>query len=312
MKNKLRIAIVGVGAIGGYFGMRLLERFGKDEHFEIVFIQRGEHLRQIVNNGLAYVTKDNRYRVFPTLATDNPKEAGVFDIVILCVKSYDLESSLALIKNNINKDSVIISTLNGVDIAQRIGKIYPDNAILPGCIYISTKIEKPGVITQVGGVGNFYFGPEYGQIDIFKNIENILKESRIKVVLDSDILVRLWEKYLFVGPFASITSYCNKSIGAIVADKESMDILLHLMQEVISVAECKGVTIHESRIDKCVDRAKIIPFETKTSMQLDFELQRKTELDIFTGYIVREAHNLGVSAPYHNTLYDELKKRAKF
>ncbi len=308
MKNKLRIAIIGVGGIGGYFGVRLLEQYRKNNRFEIVFIQRGEHLRQIKNHGLIYVTKNNRYKVFPALATDNPKDAGIFDLIILCIKSYGLESSLELIKNNINKDSIIISTLNGVNITKRIKTVYPDTKVLPGCIYISTNIEKPGVISQTGGIGNFYFGPEHGQVEEYRYIETILKESRIKVVLDPHIQTRLWEKYIFVCTFASITSYFKKSIGAIVADKESTEILLNLFQEIITLAKSKNIVISENIIEKCLERARIIPFESKTSMLLDFELGKKTELDIFTGYVVEESRNISIQTPYFKKVYDSLIK----
>lgn len=308
MQSKLRIAIIGVGGIGGYFGVRLLDRYGKDGNIEIAFIQRGEHLRQIVKHGLTYVTEKSRYQVHPALATDKPEDAGKFNLIILCIKSYDLESSLNTLTNNIDSTSIIISTLNGVNIARRVKSIYPDSTVLPGCIYISTNIDKPGVIKQTGGIGKFYFGPENGQIEQYTDIENILLESKIKAVLDPQIKTRLWEKYIFVCAFATITSYYNKSIGEIISDKDSMCILMNLLQEIINLAKSKGITISDNIIDKCLERAQIIPFESKTSMQLDFELGKRTELDIFTGYVVEESSNLGISTPWFNKLFRELNR----
>ena len=112
--NKFRIAIVGVGGVGGYLGTKLANRYADDGGVDIVFIQRGDHLHAIKRNGLRYITKNNTYTVIPTLATDDPRETGKIDLAIICVKSYNLQQTATQIATSLKNDSVILSTLNGL------------------------------------------------------------------------------------------------------------------------------------------------------------------------------------------------------
>ena len=100
-----RVAIVGIGGIGGYFGTKLLNRYKADNKVDIVFIQRGKHLDRIQAKGLIYETKNHEYKVVPDLVTDNPDEAGIFNLVFFCVKSCDLEQSAQRLKKNITRNS---------------------------------------------------------------------------------------------------------------------------------------------------------------------------------------------------------------
>ncbi len=131
----MKIGIVGIGGVGGYLGGKLARKYGQSGKHDIIFIARGEHLSAIKKNGLKLFTKEGDYVVKPTLATDNPAEAGIFDLVFFGVKSYSLMSSAKQVIGNITKDTVMIPLLNGVDIADRLQSILPDAKILPGCVY---------------------------------------------------------------------------------------------------------------------------------------------------------------------------------
>jgi 2-dehydropantoate 2-reductase len=304
----MRIGIIGIGGIGGYFATRLIDRYQNRDH-QIVFIQRGAHLETIRRDGLRYLTKDHEYLARPVLATDRPQEAGLLDAAIICVKGYDLESAAGALHGNLDRHSLVLTTLNGVDITDRVRNVLPSATVLPGCIYMSAHVEHPGVVQQVGGVGNYFFGPTDGQCGPYQPVEDILKEAGIKAVLTGDIKSRLWEKYLFVCPFATITSARGVTIGKVMADPAMRAELVCLMKEIQTLAASDGVVLPDSALDDCLARAGKIPPETRTSMEVDFAAGRRTELNLFTGYVVEHGKKLGLNLSCHDELYAALLKK---
>lgn len=302
----MRIGIIGLGGIGGYFGARLAGR-NSGEH-EIVFIQRGRHLEAIKASGLRYLTRDHEYQVRPSLATDDLSSVGPLDLAVLCVKSQGLEPALKAIGAGLGPESILLTSLNGVNIAQRCRQALPERIILPGCIYLSAYIESPGTVRQVGGAGRFYFGPEGGGIDRYRWIEGLLREAGIKAILDPDIRDRLWEKYLFVEPLATLTSATGLSIGQAVRDPAGRQQLIGLTREILALALTRGIVLPESLIEENLALAERIPPETRTSMQLDVESGKPAELDVFTEYVVGESERSGVEAPLHRELYEKIKR----
>ncbi|MCK4942746.1 MAG: 2-dehydropantoate 2-reductase [Candidatus Aminicenantes bacterium] len=305
-KKLNRVAIVGIGGIGGYFGTKLLNRYAADKKIEIIFVQRGKHLRKIQANGLTYQTKNHEYTVVPDLAIDKPDKAGIFDLVLFCVKSPDLEQSALMIKKNLTRNSIVISTLNGMDMGKRLRAVLSVPRVLPGCIYISAQIEKPGIVRQAGGVGPFFFGPENNDFRNLLGVGSFLKNAGIKAVLEENIRYRLWEKYLFVCPFASLTSLNDQTIGQIIGNKMSKNLLFGLIDEIRKIARQEGVVFSDQIIRSIIERAELIPAETTTSMQVDFRSGKKGEIDVFTGYVVRKGKALGIPVPLHEKIYREL------
>lgn len=303
----MRIGIIGLGGIGGYFGAKLAGRQAA-EH-ELVFIQRGRHLEAIREHGLRYLTRDRQHTVRPAVATDEPGGAGRLDLAILCVKSGGLEHALERFGGSLDGKSVLLTAMNGVDIAERCRRLLPGRTVLPGCIYLSAHIESPGVVRQVGGAGRFFFGPEGGPIDGYRWVEDLLAGAGIKAVLDDAVRARLWEKYLFVEPLATLTAATGLSIGQAVRDPEARAKFAGLMREVAALAAARGVALDESLIAHNLELAQRIPPETRTSMQLDIEAGRPAELDVFPEYALRESESSGVDVPLHRGLYATIKSR---
>lgn len=303
--ERLRIGIIGLGGIGGYFGTKLAGRYGK-EH-EIIFIQRGRHLETIKTEGLRYLTRDHQYLVHPTLATDDPAKAGRLDLSILCVKSRGLESALERYAGSLDGESVLLTAMNGVEIAERCRRALPELVILPGAIFLSAHVAKPGLVRQVGGAGNFYFGPLEGQIENYRWIESLLKGAGIKAVLDTDVRTRLWEKYLFVEPLATLTSATGLSVGQAVRGSSERRQFVGMMKEIMTLASTRGIMLPESLIEENLALAERIPPETRTSMQLDIEAGKPSELDVFTEYVVSQSGRSGVDTPLHRELFQTIK-----
>ena len=306
----IRVAIIGIGGLGGYFGTRLVNCYQTGRSAVFAFIQRGKHLIEIQARGLKYRTRDHEYTVIPDIATDNPTGAGLFDLVLFCVKSYDLAAAAASIQGNLHRDSVVLSTLNGVDAGKRLKTALPGLRVLSGCIYLSARIEKPGLVRQIGGVGNFFFGSEEDKPEPFRLWESFLKKAGIKAELVSDIRYRLWEKYIFVCPFATLTALYDRTIGQIMEEESHREQLLVLIDEIRDLARADGLNLPVKITETILERAVMIPPETTTSLQLDFRSGKKTEIDIFTGYVVTKGRELGVSVPLHDELAGKLGEKS--
>lgn len=301
----MRIAVVGIGGVGGYFGGKLARYYGSRDA-EVIFIARGEHLHQIRKKGLRQITVEGQFTAIPTVATDLPKGFGHFDLTLFCVKGYDLESTAALLQNNIGRSSTVISLLNGVDNVKPLERCFPEARVLNGCVYIGAHIVKPGVVRQVGGTCQLLFGPEDGNLESLSQIESLFTRAGVNAVLTGDIQTVVWEKYLFVSPLASATTYLEQPIGAFVEKSEKRSFLEGLMREVAEIGKARGISISEKMIQAALEKNALFPYETKTSLQMDFENGRRIEIDIFTGYITKSGKELGISTPLHDTVYEKL------
>jgi 2-dehydropantoate 2-reductase len=307
----MKAAIIGIGGIGGYYGGKLAAKYaGAGEH-QIIFIARGEHLKAIRERGLRLMTVEGDLTAMPALATENPRDAGLFDLVLVCVKSYGLEEAARRIKDNIHDETVIIPLLNGVNIAERLKAILPKGRILSGCVYISARVESPGIVRQVGGSCQFIFGPDQANdVEKYRPIEAFLQEAGIKAELVGRIALPIWSKYIFIDPLAGLTSMLGKPFGAILDNPIDRTMLEGLMQEVELVARVQGVPFPEDIVEATMAKAASFPATTKTSMLLDFEKGNPAELDIFMGYMVAAGKKLGVPVPLHEKVYGELLKKA--
>ncbi|MEW6333721.1 MAG: 2-dehydropantoate 2-reductase [Thermodesulfobacteriota bacterium] len=303
----MKIAVVGLGGVGGYFGGKLAGTYARSPDHSVVFIARGGHLAAIRGAGLLLRTVEGENRVFPDLATDRPTEAGPCDLVLFCVKEYDLAPAAVALDPLLHAGTVIIPLLNGVDIAERLRSALDRGTVLSGCVYISSFIERPGVVRQVGGTCQLVFGPDDGETDAHRPLEILLRNAGIKAELSSDIVVSLWSKYLFVSPMSGVTSLTGLSFGDIMADDKGAAKVRGLMAEIANLAAAKGVALPESSVEEAIAKVKRFPPETRSSMQLDVAKGGKTELELFIGFAVRAGRSLGVPVPLHDQMYAELK-----
>ena len=305
----MKIAVMGIGGVGGYYGSLLARYYAENRDVEVIFIARGQHLQEIRKNGLKMLREKEEFLAKPDLAADDPLKCGAFDVVLFCTKSYDLEDSARLVSPCVDENTVVISLLNGVNNPERLRAVLHKGKILNGCVYLAAHILRPGVIQQIGGSGKLFFGGESDLPVDGKGIENILQAADIDAEYSRDIESIVWEKYIFICPFASATTFLDRTIGGVLDDGEGKSLLEGLLREVIHIAETRGVNLPENILEITMDKALTFPRETKTSMQKDAEDGKKTEIDTFTGYIVKAARKHGVSVPHHERVYKALKGR---
>jgi 2-dehydropantoate 2-reductase len=303
----MRIGIVGIGGVGGYFGGKLaIEYEGSNQH-EIIFIARGEHLKAIQEKGLQLFTQEGDYVARLALATDNPAHAGIFDLIFFCVKSYSLESSAQSLKANINKNTVVIPLLNGVNIAERLRAVLTDADIVRGCVYISSFIEKPGVVLQTEGSCKLIFGTDDEFTNQYQYILDMLLKAKINAELTNRISEVLWTKYLLMCPLGSLTSVTGKTYGGIMADQILRQKLRGMMQEVATIARARNISLPENAVEKTMELVGSFAYDTKTSMQMDREKSKQTEIDTLTAYVCKAGKEFGIPTPLHNEIYFQLQ-----
>jgi len=305
----MKIAVAGIGGIGGYYGGKLARYYTPQSDIEIVFIARGEHMTQIQKNGLKLLTTEGDLTATPAIVTDTPKNLGPLDLVIICVKSYGLEGCMKMLEKNVEEKTVLLPLLNGVNNAEKIKTFFPKSKTLNGCAYISSQIVSPGVVQQVSGSCQLFFGPENDDIEAFMELEETLTNAGIKAQLKPNISKVVWEKYIFISPLAGVTTLFGESFGTVMNRKESRDLTEGLIKEVEQIARTKGIGLAEDIVDATLEKVNSFPYDTKSSMQVDCEKGNRTEIEAFTGYIARCGEELGVNIPLHRMVYDKLKER---
>lgn len=308
--GKIKIAILGLGGVGGFYAGKLAKRFGNSSNVEIYFITRGEHLDVIRKNGIRVISDSEDFTAKPDLATDNPSEIGVMDYIILTTKSYDLADSIEFIKPCINEKTVMLPLLNGGDITERIRQILPDNVVWSGCSYIVSRKTEPGVIKSSGSYSRFVFGYDKGENEQLKMFENLLREADIDVTLSKNIRESIWKKFFFISVSASLTSYFDVGFNELVDTDERLNMTVGMAEEFLKVAKAEGVGMGEYAVEEVVNRSEILPKGTTTSMHSDFKAGNRTEVETLTGVVVHLAEKHRIDVPLYRTVYNALKEKS--
>lgn len=305
---KTRIGILGLGGVGGYFGGLLAKAYFDSDAIEIVFIARGETQNSIAKNGLVIRTQADQTIVFPSLVSNNPIEIGELDYLICATKTYDIEDSLASIKNCITQNTIILPLYNGVDATERIQKLFPENTVLLGCVYIVSMIESPGIIKKIGAYEKLFFGSKNASVSKLNELQSILIKANIESYLVQNIEETVWEKFIFISALASATSYLNQNIGGILSVPLNKAIYVSLLNEVTAVAAAKGVVLPNDIVAITISKLEKSPQDNTSSMHRDALAGHKIELVSLTEYVVKEGSKYGTSTPIYKQILDKLSK----
>jgi 2-dehydropantoate 2-reductase len=299
----MRIAVMGTGGTGGYFG-GLLARAGE----EVTFIARGDHLEAIRKNGLAIKSVLAGDFSIPAKATDNTQDIGPVDLVLFCVKAYDNAAAAGQIRPLIGPQTVVLSVQNGIDNEQQIGEVIGAEHIL-GCVsYVSSIIESPGVIAQTGGPGKIVFGEMQGGTSArTETLQSTLQNSGITAELHADIQVALWQKFLGICGVNGITALTRLPLGEILACEETRNLMRGTMEEVEAVARASGANLPEACVDQSMDLFSSVEPSVRGSMYYDLAAGRRLELDVLNGTLVRLGSEHGIPTPINFAIYAALK-----
>jgi 2-dehydropantoate 2-reductase len=298
----MKIAIVGSGGLGGYFGGLL----ARDGH-EVAFVARGEHLRALRDNGLKVRSVHGDFNIRSVVATDQPSEIGAVDLIICAVKTFDIATIVEFMRPLVDSRTAILTTQNGVEapdqLAQHFGPI-----VLGGAVWIVSAVTEPGVIDQQSQYRRIVLG-ELDGADTARlhSIHQALERCGATVEISNNIRKVLWTKLLFIASFSGIISVMRAPAGPVMACAESRLLLERAMREVEAVARAKDVSLDPDVVKTNMDFCDRMTPDTTSSMQRDVIAGRRLEYDAINGAIVRAGKETGVPTPIHEFVWTCLK-----
>jgi len=297
----MRIAVMGSGGLGGYFGARLC-----DGGAEVHFIARGKHLQAMRSQGLR-VEGSAAIHIPRVHATDDPGEVGVVDVVMLCVKLWDTETALQQIRPLIGPGTAIISFQNGVLKDQYLRAAYDESHIMGGVGYVATTIDRPGVIRQTGPMQRLIFGEFDGSCSPRgQALLAACLAGGIKAELSEGILREIWQKYVFLVGLSGTTTTIRKPIGPIRENLQTRAFLLDVMREVVAVGRAHGVDLTEDYAEVRLQLADDVAYDMTSSMHHDLERGKPLEVRWLAGGVVELGQTKGVPTPLNRAIADIL------
>jgi 2-dehydropantoate 2-reductase len=298
----MRIAVMGTGGVGGYFGARLAQG-GSD----VVFVARGAHLKALREHGLIVESKLGDVSLPKVQATDDPSTLGSVDLVLIGVKLWDTESMAHAVSAIVGPTTAVLSLQNGVQKDDVLRRILGSEPVLGGVCYIASTIASPGVIRHTGTVQKLVFG-EYGGRRS-PRAEAFLEACRrggIDVELSPDIRKAIWEKFVFLVAHSATTTAIRMPIGAILTNPRTRSFLLDIMREVVAVGRAHGVPLSAGYAEDQLAFFDGLPPEMVSSMYHDLERGNRLEVDWLSGGVVELGQELGVPTPLNRAVRDIL------
>lgn len=294
-----KIGIVGLGGIGGFIGAPLVKHYKENEGVQIIFICRGRTKDAICQNGLTIESSNDKYTVHPALVSDDPNEIGMLDVLIIACKSYSLDKVVSEYKRCIKATTVIITLQNMVNAKEVIQHTLPDHKhILEGCIYVASNVKQSGYILHVGGPGKIYIDGEQEHEWLLELLQN----GGLDVSFVKNIKEVLWKKFLFVAPVAAITTAYNITFGQLADDKAMMETLENMMVEIQSLAKINNIVLTDEDILASREMLSKFPYQSKSSLQLDFEGNKQTEKYFLVDYVIENALKNGIAPQYYESI----------
>lgn len=301
----MRIAVMGSGGLGGYFGARL-SAGGSEVHF----IARGNHLEAIRADGLR-IEGPSPMLVRPAHATDDARTIGVVDLVMVCVKLWDTESALEQIRPLVGPGTTIVSFQNGVLKDSYLRAKYADAQIMGGVGYVATTIDRPGVIRQTGPMQRLVFGEFDGsQSERGQAFLAACLAGGIQAELSSHILREIWQKYVFLVGLSGTTTTMRKPIGPIRENAQTRAFLLDVMREVVAVGRAHGVDLAHDYAEVRLRFADELAYDMTSSMHHDLERGNRLEVRWLSGGVAELGAAKGVPTPLNRAIADILALHA--
>lgn len=298
----MRIAVFGSGAVGGYFGARLLQA-GE----AVYLIARGEHLRAIRSQGLRVSGASGDFTVYPQGTTDNPAEVGEVDLVLVGVKAWQVAEAAVAMRPLVGENTTVLPLQNGVEAPFELAEVLGREAVLGGLCQISAYIAAAGVIHHVGIEPTVIFGElDRRRTPRLEAIRALFERAGVKAVIAEDIHVALWDKFLFITALGAVGAASRVSSGLIWQVPHTRRLLEEVMHEIWKVAQASGVPLPVEAISRRLSFIERMPPQTMASMARDLIEGRPSELDQLIGAVVRLGEQHKVETPLSRALYAAL------
>jgi len=299
----MRIAMMGSGGVGGYFGARLAQA-GHD----VTFIARGRHLAAMRERGLRLHSGSGDLHLPQPDATDDPSSLAPVDVVVFAVKLWDTEDAARKVAPLLAHGGVVIPLQNGVESIQRVGAIVGHDRVLGGTAHIAASIGEPGVIEHLGTMQRIRIGAPKGEAPaVAHSLVAALKDVGVDADVAPDIERALWEKFCFLVALAGMTAATRQPVGVIRADGDMRSVFEAAIREAWTLARAKRIALADDYVATLMRFADGLPQAMKASMLHDLEAGNRLEAPWLSGAVLRMAREVGLDTPVHATLYAAVK-----
>ena len=296
-------AIMGSGGMGGYIGAKLTQA-----GYEVSFIARGAHLEAMKNNGLKIEGPDEAFVIDPIQATSDPRDIGPVDFVIFCVKLWDTEAAGEQCRDLVGPDTAVLSMQNGVDAEPILSGILGSQHVMGATSEIGANIIEPGLVRRFTPFAAIRFG-EFDQHRSKRSIQfsEAITAAGLSAEHVDSISLTIWDKFLWLVGASALNCVTRQPFGPVREDPDTRALLRQIMEEVMSVANAKGISLTNENIEARLDYIDNLPGQAKVSMALDLERGNRLELPWLSGTAIRMGRELNVPTPANNVIYAALK-----
>src|SRR5580698_1713861 len=299
----MKIAVLGAGGVGGYFGAKLATA-GHD----VTFVARGKHLDAMRRNGLRVVSPLGDITVQAPKAVDDVAKLDEVDLVLMAVKLWDTERAAESLKSVVAKDTAVLSFQNGVHKDEILARYLPKESILGGVCYIAAVISEPGVVTHSGSMQKLTFGEYDGRrSERVETFHAACQDAGITAEISNDIRRAIWEKFVFLVGLSGTTASIRKEIGPIGDNPRTRAFLFDVMREAVAVGRAKGVDLPPDFAEDRLAFCDTIPATMTSSMHHDLGRGNRLELPWLSGGVAGFGHELGIPTPKNDAIVDILE-----
>ena len=299
----MRIAVMGAGAVGGYFG-GVLANQGED----VVLIARGAHGNAISENGLQVDSHWGNFNVKVNV-TDDPATVGEVDLILHCTKLYSNAEALPSMKGMVGDNTTILTIQNGVTSGSIIAEVFGSDRVLQGATYIESGIVGHGHIHQSGSTAKIEFGENDGSsTDRTEAIRKLFYRDGMQVEVSTSIVDTLWNKMVMVGAIGTLMAASRASLPEILASPNGEHTIRTIMEEIVAVGLSQGVTFPPRCVESKMEAAIAEADEFQASLQYDLTVGKPLELDDILGAVVKQGRHAGIPVPASAGLVTVLDK----
>ncbi len=298
----MKIAAIGAGGVGGYFGARL-----QQAGYDVSFIARGRHLAAIRKEGLRVDSPHGNAKL-SVKVYERPQEIGPVDVVMFAVKLWDTAEAAESIRPLLAGGGVVIPFQNGVESVATLRKVFGERPVMGGAAYIASRISAPGVIEHIGQMARLQFGALLpSQRAAAESFLAACRKAGLNAELAEDVTRAIWEKFVFLVAVSSATAASRAPLGVVRSDPELRWLFEQAMRETWAVGRARGVKLADDFIEARMQALDSLPYEMKASMAHDLEAGGKLEAPWLCGAVARMSAEAGLDAPVNRTIYAALK-----
>jgi len=297
----MKILVVGAGAIGGYFGGRLLEK-GED----VTFLVREKRKKQLEKTGLKVESVKGNFEVSPPVMLAGENE-DKFDVILITTKSYQLSGVIEDVRLHLKEGGIILPLLNGIAHMDLLVEAFGEDAVIGGLCFIESTLNEQGAVVQTSPINQLVYGERTGErTQRIEQLETVFEGTKADFVLSEDIDQDMWHKYLFITAMSGVTSLMESPIGPITELESGQRVLAELLNEITKVMRKMEAPIKDDIVDLQYKRILDLNGSMKSSMQRDMEKSLPIEADHLQGFLIKKAREHNLSVPILDTIYTKM------